>query len=204
MSSDSETKREAYAPKERKRDTARTRLAILTAAGRNFSRHGYSKASLQEIAKEAGITPARIVHIFGSKKALFSAVATEHWDIAERVVSVSESVDPATECARMLIAYWNDHHARSPSLALIRSLDFDDAIELFRDEIERRIVARWRPQLAGPDSEEKLRLLVGIVMGFGYFTTGALLDPHGGPFDEEQTAVMEKYLSRMLSGLFDT
>ncbi|MBF6258378.1 TetR/AcrR family transcriptional regulator [Nocardia farcinica] len=203
MSSEAETSQDSRAPRQRKRDTVRTRLAILKAAGRNFSRRGYSKVSLQEIASEAGITPARIVHIFGSKKELFSAVASDHWDLTDDAESVSISSDPASECARRLIAYWNDHHARSPALALLRSLDLDDAVLLLRDEIERRIVVPWRPQLAGPDGEEKLRLLVGIVMGFGYFTTGALLDPDGRPFDEEQTAVMEKYLSRVLSGLFD-
>lgn len=203
MSSEAETSQNSYAPKQRRRDTARTRHAILTAAGRNFSRRGYSKVSLQEIAKEAGITPARIVHIFGSKKELFSAVASDHWDLTEDSESVFVFADPATECARRLIAYWNDHHTRSPALALLRSLDLDDAVVLLRDEIEHRIVAPWRSQLTGPDGDEKIRLLVGMVMGFGHFTTGALLDPDGRPFDEDQTAVMEKYLSRMLSSLFD-
>jgi hypothetical protein len=36
-------------------------------------------------------------------------------------------------------------------------------------------------------------------MGFGYFTTGALLDPDAPPLDAEQISVMEKYLTDILS-----
>nr|AIW42799.1 putative TetR-family transcriptional regulator [Rhodococcus sp. YL-1]ASM60829.1 hypothetical protein [Rhodococcus qingshengii] len=128
-------------PEPHKRDTSRTRRAILTAAGRNFSRRGYSKVSLQEIAGEAGITPARIVHLFGSKKGLFAAVVADNWGLPDRSEVSAPGADTVAELAREIVSYWNDRDVRSPALALVRSLDFEEAAELFRQEIERRIVS---------------------------------------------------------------
>nr|ASM60830.1 hypothetical protein [Rhodococcus qingshengii] len=41
-------------------------------------------------------------------------------------------------------------------------------------------------------------------MGFGYFTTGALIDPDAPLFDDQQAAFIEKCLTRVLLGIFDS
>jgi AcrR family transcriptional regulator len=50
-----------------------TREAILAAASRHFAQHGYDRASLRGIAREAGVDQKLIAHFFGSKRQLFVA-----------------------------------------------------------------------------------------------------------------------------------
>ncbi len=179
----------------RKRDAARTKREILIVAGRLFARSGYTQVSLQEIAAEVGVTAAMISHHFGSKAELFAAVASDEWEIdSQQIEHVGTDM---TEMARRLVDYWYDINARSPSLALVRSLDQEEAVVLFRAELERRVFQPWRKRLAGPDVELRIKMITGFVMGFGYFTTGALLDPEAPPPGDERDKIV-MYLARML------
>lgn len=186
------------AARPRKRDAARTKREILAVAGRRFAREGFSKVSLHQIASEVGVTAAMVIHHFGSKAGLFAAVARDEWGL-EKAAHAVPSNPPAM--AEHIVKYWADTDARSPSLALVRSLDDPNAVELFRTELDRRIVSVWWPALSGPDLDERLRLVAGLIMGFGYFTTGALLDPDAPPMAPEERAVMAKYLERMIEVL---
>jgi AcrR family transcriptional regulator len=182
----------------RKRDAERTKREILSVAGRRFARSGYSGVSLQEIAAEVGVTAAMIIHHFGSKLALFGAVARDKWRLGD---SAEFPVEDTDGLAREIVAYWNDPDVRSPSLALVRSLDTEEAVDLFRLELDRRVLGPCGRQVHGPDAEQRLKLLAGLIMGFGYFTTGALLDPDTPPLDDEEAAVMSRYLTRILDVL---
>jgi AcrR family transcriptional regulator len=51
----------------------RTRLAIRTAARRQFEQLGYDRASIRAIATEARIDPSMVMRYFGSKAGLFAA-----------------------------------------------------------------------------------------------------------------------------------
>jgi AcrR family transcriptional regulator len=179
----------------RKRDAARTKREILTVAGRLFARSGYTRVSLQEIAAEVGVTAAMISHHFGSKAELFAAVASDEWEIdSQQIEHVGKDMG---EMARRLVDYWYDINARSPSLALVRSLDQEEAVVLFRAELERRVFRPWRKRLTGPDAELRIKMITGFVMGFGYFTTGALLDPDAPPPGDERDKIV-MYLTRLL------
>ena len=52
--------------------TARTVLAVATA---HFAEHGYAAASVDEIARAAGVTRGAVYHHYASKSGLFAAVA---------------------------------------------------------------------------------------------------------------------------------
>ena len=58
----------------RRRDSARTKEAILEAAGVEFSMHGYMQAGVREIAARAGVNSTLIARYFGSKEQLFEQV----------------------------------------------------------------------------------------------------------------------------------
>ncbi|MCD5422700.1 TetR/AcrR family transcriptional regulator [Rhodococcus pyridinivorans] len=183
----------------RKRNAEKTKKAILSVAGRRFARSGYSHVSLQDIANEVGVTPAMINHHFGSKLALFDAVARDNWELDD--AAAIRHVEDAAAFAREWIDYWNNNDRRSPSLALARSLDLSDAVELFRLEYERRLLEPVRGRLHGPDIEMRARIIAGLFMGFGYFTTGALMDPDAPPLSVEETAIAGDYLERVIDVL---
>lgn len=68
MNTDSKPKK---TQKERREDTMRN---VLISATRLFGEHGYEKTSLDEVAKDAGITTGPIYHYFNSKLELFHHV----------------------------------------------------------------------------------------------------------------------------------
>jgi AcrR family transcriptional regulator len=59
------------------RRPAERRQKILAAAMRVFGEEGYDKATLAQVARKAGVSPATVSHYFGSKAALFEAMVSE-------------------------------------------------------------------------------------------------------------------------------
>jgi AcrR family transcriptional regulator len=53
---------------------ARTRTALLRAAGRVFAEHGFHQATLEGVAAEAGVSKGALYHHFPSKEQLFLAL----------------------------------------------------------------------------------------------------------------------------------
>jgi AcrR family transcriptional regulator len=53
---------------------ARTRAALLRAAGRVFAEHGFHQATLEAVAGEAGVSKGALYHYFPSKEQLFLAL----------------------------------------------------------------------------------------------------------------------------------
>jgi AcrR family transcriptional regulator len=176
----------------RKRKGARTQQKILFTAGRHFARRGYSAVTLRDIAEDVGVTPAMIVRYFGSKQALFEAVAHVEPDI----LPVSEM--PIEELARMTIEYWQDPDLRTPAIALLRSLELDGG-ELFRSELRHRVVGPLSDHISGEDADVRLRLATGLVTGFGLFGLGTLLDPDQAPLPDDEIKRFLPYLTRLLA-----
>lgn len=57
---------------------ARTRAAVLRAAGRVFAERGFHAATLDDVAGEAGVSKGALYHYFPSKQELFLALLNEH------------------------------------------------------------------------------------------------------------------------------
>lgn len=105
----------------RKRETraekqARTRAELIATAARVFARRGYSGASVEEIAEEAGYSHGAVYSNFEGKADLFLAVFEEY--MAERVGELAETqaaldADAPLEVrARALADQWMDRLAR--------------------------------------------------------------------------------------------
>ncbi|WP_336632674.1 MULTISPECIES: TetR/AcrR family transcriptional regulator [unclassified Microbacterium] len=72
-------------------DAARTARRVLDAATELFADRGFADVSLDDIARTAGVTRGAVYHHFGTKSALFSAVAERlQSDIALAVVAAAE------------------------------------------------------------------------------------------------------------------
>lgn len=66
----------AGAPPKRRRDSARAREAVLDAALKRFSAHGYVGARIADIAQDAGYSEALVYFHFQNKAGLFREVVT--------------------------------------------------------------------------------------------------------------------------------
>jgi len=97
-------------PASRRRSTqaersARTRSALLEAAARGLSRHGYGNLVLEEVARDAGYTRGALYHQFRDKQDLALAVlrwADETWrrEVGEPAGQESEPVAALLAMAR--------------------------------------------------------------------------------------------------------
>ena len=67
-----------------------TRSRILEAAIKLFSNHGYNKASVDDICKEAGISKGAFYHHFKSKQALFLALLDDWLRYIDNAIEASK------------------------------------------------------------------------------------------------------------------
>jgi len=77
------------------------RAAILEAAKRMFTAHGFEGVSMDQIAAEAGVSKLTVYSHFGDKEALFSAAITAKCE--EQLSNGLFAVDPATPLRDQLL-----------------------------------------------------------------------------------------------------
>ena len=77
----------------RKERQAQTRQGLVAAAAKVFARRGYHKATVEEIAAEAGMTSGAIYSNFDAKEQLFLAIADEQ--VEARVAEIRAVGDAA-------------------------------------------------------------------------------------------------------------
>ncbi|MEM7337619.1 MAG: TetR/AcrR family transcriptional regulator [Actinomycetota bacterium] len=81
-----------------------TRAAIVEAASAAFIRHGSPDVSLDEIARDAGVTKGTILYHYESRAGVLAAVAVRLFADLEARVTAGEDVD-ATSYVTKLLAY---------------------------------------------------------------------------------------------------
>ena len=82
----------------RERQARERRDELIDAALTTFARRGYHATSLKEIAEAAGVTDGLLIHYFGSKANLLSAVLLERQSLSasiEAIVAGAPQDDPA-------------------------------------------------------------------------------------------------------------
>jgi AcrR family transcriptional regulator len=106
----------------RSESQAQTRSELLAAAARVFERRGYERASITEIADEAGYSHGAVYSNFAGKEDLFLALY-EQW-VAQRVAEIettwSEKDATLAERAREAGDEWMRRLAADPAAFLLR------------------------------------------------------------------------------------
>ena len=110
---------------------ARTRNALLEAAARGLSRHGYGNLVLEQVAKDAGYTRGALYHQFASKQELTLAVATwveETWwaEMAKVMASTDRAVDALIAVCRAHAVYCRRDIARLMTALRVEFSDHPD------------------------------------------------------------------------------
>ncbi len=76
-------------------DAAQTAQRILDSAKELFSARGFSEVSVDDVARDAGVTRGAVYHHYRNKVALFAdVVARLQADVARAVVAAAENADP--------------------------------------------------------------------------------------------------------------
>jgi AcrR family transcriptional regulator len=100
---------------------AATRSELLRTAADVFARRGYHRASVEEVAEQAGFSHGAVYSNFSGKEDLFLAVfedymATRAGELAEALVGAPESL---AQRARVIAAQWMKRFARDPNSFLL-------------------------------------------------------------------------------------
>ena len=91
--------------RDRRRDAAATRQALLAAGAELFAERGYDGVPVWTIAAKAGVNKAMISYHFGGKRKLYRAIVDATFsEIVSRVESLADSPRPAPDRLRELVA----------------------------------------------------------------------------------------------------
>jgi AcrR family transcriptional regulator len=102
------------------RDPDATRAALLAAGEGLFAERGFTGATIDRIARRAGVNKAMISYHFGGKTGLYEAIFSENLRrVLERLETVVEDDRPAGESLRALLDVLAETHVEHPRLSTI-------------------------------------------------------------------------------------
>ena len=149
----------------RRRDSQATAAAILEAAKSQFARAGYDRASLRDIAAEAGADVALIKRYFGGKEALFTEALKASFK-PDRLKDWNRATF-AADIAEMMAGAGHADEGRTHSFQfLLRAATSPSTAPLLNVAIQERFLEPIREWLGGPDAGPRARVLAAVFIGF--------------------------------------
>ncbi|WP_181390951.1 TetR/AcrR family transcriptional regulator [Achromobacter pulmonis] len=173
------------------------RAAIQQAALDVFSECGYTRATMREIARRAGVTHGLVQRHFGSKEALFLATVpgTRDWES----VIIQEGKGSLAE--RIAAAFTDRGEAGTgldALVALLRSTASDiGAAKKLYGVMRDGGAALYEPYLKGKDVALQSDVILAVMIGFTFSRHVA----GGGRLAELSTADLKRCLAQTLVGL---
>jgi AcrR family transcriptional regulator len=142
--------------------TISTRERILAIAAELFARHGFSSASLQDVADRLGITKAALYYHFNSKDDILLTVLRPYFEAADGFLArhAESVVDPGgilTEYVDLLL----EHRTALDVIAFDRSVLNHPEI----GETSHRQTARLRDLLVGPSPTMERQVAAAAALG---------------------------------------
>ena len=139
-------------------EAAETRKAILQAALAVFSRTGYSATTLDQVAREAGVTRGAVYWRFKNKADLYGALLHTYGGQAGAIMgqAAAEGGSFIEVCRRILI-HLLTRLEEDPELRAVME------ISLFKTEHNDELAEVWASQLAA--TRELIAQLAGIMQG---------------------------------------
>lgn len=165
-------------PTSRDRQREQTRSRIADTARRSFATHGYDRTTIRQIATDAGVDPALVMHYFGSKRELFKTVVRLPADPDADHPGDFDNPDEAVLAALAAkLGGMNEH-----TLAGLRSmLTHPDATAQARDVLEQE-TELLADRLDGRHADARAALLLatnlGVAVAREILELGALRDQH--------------------------
>jgi AcrR family transcriptional regulator len=152
----------------RRAGTPDTRDAILAAARRRFATRGCDATSVRDIAAEAGVDPALVIHYFGTKEGLFVAAT----GLPDGLPGLLENLaalplhDFAQALVRAYLHLIDSDGSRNAILALVRSaVSNDKAAATLRQFLTTELLPVIGRLTRHPDAELRASLVAAQLIG---------------------------------------
>lgn len=145
----------------------RTRQAIEDAARFLFAANGFDRTTVRDIGARAGIDPAMVIRYFGSKDALFTAVAMPDLHLPDLSGVAAESIGETL--VRHFLAQWEGEEGGGGMPVLLRSAaSNEDAAsrlrEIFLTQVFPAIAAAGPPETAPQRAGLVASQLLGLAL----------------------------------------
>lgn len=139
-------------------------MAIRDAAGALFAEHGYERTTIRAVADRASVDPALVMQNFGSKEALFAAVA--RWGTpVDGLLGATRTELPQAALDHVLDVF-DDPERRAAAEALLRScLTHPAAGAAVREQVMGPTQERVAATIGGPDAALRAAVLNACVLG---------------------------------------
>lgn len=155
----------------RRRDAVATREALLQAAHSRFTRLGYDRTTLRDVAADVGVNLALIKRYFGSKEGLFkAALASAPRSLGGAGEFPRDRAALAEALSRQLSAGAWPESGEHPVLMLLR-VSGDERVDSLRrqalQDFSRQVLEASGTQGAQDDDERLLRAELVVALGVG-------------------------------------
>jgi AcrR family transcriptional regulator len=168
-----------------------------------FATHGYDRTTIRQVALEAGVDPALVVHYFGSKVRLFAAAAelpAPPEKVVERLVD-----GPRREAGRRLASFvletLESEDGRHRMLAVVRAATSEpEATRLLRDRITAELLQPVAAQIAADHADYRASLVMMHVLGLAMARYVVRVEPLASLPAESVVADLAPRLQACLSG----
>ena len=191
-------------PRGRRPGETRTREAILDAARNAFARSGYDRTTIRQIASDAEVDPALVMHFFATKEAVFEAAMDLPFDAEAAVAELLDSSGReqlGEGLARMFFGIWEDPETGPRMAGLIRSAASHElAAERVRSLFHVRILEPLGLALAASEPELRAQLASSQLMGIAIARYILRFEPLASTPAETLVRAIGPTLQRYLTG----
>jgi AcrR family transcriptional regulator len=145
---------------------AESRARILAAARIAFTRAGYDTVGVREIAAAAGVDPAMVPRLFGSKEALFTLIADQAFSLEPAFEGPIEGL--GERVARHLLGpiRKTDPEAFDEFQFLLCSVGSPVAAQILSAALHADLIVPLSKRMSGADAEVRAALITAYVLGF--------------------------------------
>ncbi|MFG3023647.1 TetR/AcrR family transcriptional regulator [Streptomyces sp. NPDC048254] len=185
----------------RRRDATATRRALLLAARARFTRLGYDRTTLRDVAADAGVNLALVKRYFGSKEGLFKAALAS----TPRFLGGEEEFPRgpaalAEALSRQLAAGAWAEFGEHPVLMLLRDSGDEQVAELRRRALEEfgRQVLEASGAPSAPDALLRAELLVALGVGVAVVRSAVGLRPLADAAPEDLVGPLRDIVAALL------
>jgi AcrR family transcriptional regulator len=142
------------------------RRAVIEAAGRLFAEHGYATVTIRQIAEAAGVSPALVMKIGGTKASLFGSLASS------QIEPLGDEYPRDRVALELLRRIEGRHESKTVEpwiQAVVRVIDAPDPEEA-RKNFDAVNLAFLRRFMLGDDNvEARVDMVASMLLGFAIY-----------------------------------